>query len=541
MKKKLILIYGILCLGFSFLSIKIGFLSTSYSLKETAQNQSSYNLNIYKNRANIYDKNFNKLVNQDSQYIATFFPTDDNIESIVDSIGINHRGKIIESLNNKKPISIPIENNIINKNIDIFNKINRYSSNQILSHIIGHLDNNGNGATGIEKSFNNFLNNNSTSKSIKYYKDAKGNIISNNKSKISKQSENNAGVVLTIDKKIQTIIEDIGEKTIQKGAIVIMDPFNGDIVGSASFPSFSPNNLTKYINDKENTPMINRSLTPFSAGSTFKIVTTAIALESGIKKDRQYNCVGQITVENHIIKCHNINGHGKINMEQALSVSCNPYFIDMIFELDPEKIVSISNRLSFGQGYNLTETMQTSKGYFPSILDLQDKIEMANLSFGQGKLLVTPIQIAQLISSIVNNGNTPIPSIVKGLSNDGESISILSKKQPQIIAINSKTSTTIQNFLINNIMDNSMQKAKPKTISAGGKTSTAQTGIFKNNPNGNQEKIEIVQTWFGGFFPAENPKYVCVILVEDGDTGNNSAAPIFSEIADKINLNYLIY
>ncbi len=540
MKKKIILVYGALCLGFSFLSIRIGFLSTSNNLKQTAQNQSSYNINIYKNRANIYDKNFNKLVNQDSQYIATFFPTNDNIESIIDSIGIKHRGKIIESLN-KNPLSIPIENNIINKDIDVFNKFNRYSANQILPHIIGHLDNNGNGATGIEKSFNNFLNNNSTSKSIKYYKDAKGNIISNNKSEISTKLENDSGVVLTIDKKIQTIIEDIGKKTIQKGAIVIMDPFNGDIVGSASFPSFSPDNLIEYINDKENTPMINRSLTPFSAGSTFKIVTTAIALESGIKKDQKYNCKGQINVENHIIKCHNLNGHGIIDMEQALSVSCNPYFIDIIFKLDPEKIISISNRLSFGQGYDLTETMKTSKGYFPNMLDLEDKIEMANLSFGQGKLLATPIQIAQLISSIVNNGKTPIPSIVKGVSNDGKSISILSKKQPQIIAINSKTSTTIKDFLINNIMNNSIQKAKPKTISAGGKTSTAQTGIFKKNPNNNQENIEIVQTWFGGFFPAENPQYVCVILLEDGDTGNNSAAPIFSEIADKINLNYLIY
>ena len=103
---------------------------------------------------------------------------------------------------------------------------------------------------------------------------------------------NSAGIVLSIDKDIQTVIQNVGNRELKKGAIVVMDPYNGEIKGAASFPSFTPTDLEKSIKDTENSPMINRAFLPFNVGSTFKIVTAAAALEAGIPMSEIAVCTG---------------------------------------------------------------------------------------------------------------------------------------------------------------------------------------------------------------------------------------------------------
>ena len=153
--------------------------------------------------------------------------------------------------------------------------------------------------------------------------------------------------------------------------------------------------------------------------------------------------------------------------------------------------------------------------------------ELANFSFGQGKLTATPLQITQLTCAIANNGKMPILRMIKGLTPDGEKPVV--EKKPQISEVMSeKTAEKIRNMMVLAVTGNKRSKAKSSKISVGAKTSTAQTGHY------NDEGEELCHAWITGFFPAKEPKYAVTVLIENGGYGNDAAAPVFREIAEKI-------
>lgn len=528
MKKRINIIFISFCIMIGALIARLGILSTSSILSEASNKQSSYRLNISETRANIYDKNYYQMVNEDSEYKISFLPTPENIDNILDELNLSNRGIIINNMRKQLPVILTTNQSYFyNQDIKLFETIKRYGKNQLASHIIGYIDGEKKGISGIEKSYDTFLNEYKKITEIAYYKNGIGKTIKGAEPKIVEDKELTEGVVLTLDKSIQKIVEKIGNKYIKKGAIVMMDPYTGKIIASASFPSYDPNDIKKSINDEENSPMINRVLNSYSVGSTFKIAISAAALESGISEDFTVNCKGYIYIKDQKFKCHNLNGHGIVNMERALSESCNPYFIEIANKINPKKILTLSKALGFSKQTELTPNIISSKGVLPSEKDLINTAEMANFSFGQGKLLATPIQISQMLSSIINEGKTPIPRLIEGLTLDGKTLFKKEEPKSKMVAMNKETANKIKNILIKSISERKNQYAKPKLTNAGGKTSTAQTGVFIDDK-------EILQTWFSGFFPAENPRYVCTILVENGETGNISSGPIFSEIADEV-------
>jgi penicillin-binding protein 2 len=527
LKKRIILLFSLFCILTSLLYVRLSFLSTSQALKQASQYQSTKTLNISTTRGQIFDCNMVPFVNQNESYTAAVLPQPENFSALLSAVDPSQKATALSLLQGGNPFTIKVNTSFIQADgIHVFKVFNRYRDNQLAPHVIGYLDSSGKGATGIEKAFDSYLSESATTSSISYSLDALRKEIKGADPVIKESTLPSGGVVLTLDKGIQDIIQRAGEKYIKKGAIVMVEPTTGKIKALASFPSYSPNSVAKSVYDEENAPMINRVLSSYNVGSTFKISTTAAALESGISKNLTYTCKGKIDVNGQIFHCYNSKAHGTLNLSQAMEESCNTYFINLAQKLDAKTLVNYASDLSFGKSFELAPSLFSSAGYLPKASELYNPADIGNFSFGQGKLMANPLQVAMMVSSVLNEGKTPFPTLVEGTTDDGINIKREADKVC-VTAMQKSTAKTIKDFLVGNVMSKADQMAKPKTVSAGGKTGTAQTGKFIDGE-------EALQTWFGGFFPADKPKYVAVVLVENGVTGNLSSGPVFSRIADDI-------
>ena len=183
--------------------------------------------------------------------------------------------------------------------------------------------------------------------------------------------------------------------------------------------------------------------------------------------------------------------------------------------------------MGFGRESLLCSGITGSAGVLPTVGDLQIPAELANFSFGQGRLTATPLQITQLACAIANDGNMPILRLIKGLTVDGEYIAGV--KEPRLTQVMEKeTAVQLRKMMVSAVRDNKRSNARSRKVSVGAKTSTAQTGRF------DEKGEELCNAWITGFFPSRKPKYALTVLIEDGGYGNDAAAPIFRQIAEAI-------
>ncbi|MBQ9898041.1 MAG: penicillin-binding protein 2 [Ruminococcus sp.] len=399
----------------------------------------------------------------------------------------------------------------------------RYSGDMCAQHIIGYISQ-GEGVSGVEYAYDRILRTPSGVSSVTYTADGFGRVLIGGGKSIVRSKAANGGVVLTIDEEIQRICESAG-RDIERGAIVVTNVRNGDILALASFPDYDPADISSALTD-ERCPLINRALYSYSVGSIFKLVTACAAIDQGCGGFVS-RCGGSIAVGEQVFNCHKLDGHGVQTMEQAMTNSCNTYFIELSKCLDVAEFRECAYSLGFGREMYLCAGIAASAGVLPTVNELLVPAELANFSFGQGKLSATPLQINQLTCAIANGGKMPVLRLIQGISPDGESVP--NEKPAQFSEVMSaETAVQLRDMMISAVADNPRSNAAPKNVAVGAKTSTAQTGRF----GGDGE--ELCHAWITGFFPAEEPRYAVTVLIEDGGYGNDSAAPVFREIAGKI-------
>lgn len=522
MWKRAVGLFCVSCFGFSLLCLRLGYIISNPYYVEVGGNQSSKTLTHQIKRGTIYDTHFQPMVNRQESYMAAIVLTPENVQQVERITDIS-KEDIERKLQNGKPYLEKVQ--VVDsddENIAVFPVYTRYGQQQLAPHIIGYLSD-GKGVTGIEKSYDALLDDATQSVRITYEMDAMGRPLPAEKPTVNTTGAG-GGVVLTLDSEIQRICETVGAQ-IQKGAIVVMEADTGKLRAVCSFPSFRLETLAQDI-QSEDSPMLNRAFTPLSVGSSFKIAIAASGLEQNISPLQKYTCTGSYTLGKTVMKCHHGEVHGEQTMEEALSNSCNPWFINLGLQLDKTKLVGMMRSLSFGKQFELAPGLYTQGGSVPD--DNMSMGELANLSFGQGELLATPVQVAQMVSAIANQGTTPTPSLVEGtISDDGEWIEQFETPMG-IKSVSKKNAELLRKYLItSNEQDG--QNAKPTYTTAGGKTSTAQTGRFKDGQ-------EVYFGWYAGFAPADEPKYTVVVIAEDAESGNKSAAPVFAEIVDQLYL-----
>lgn len=517
---------GLFCLSFFW----IDKISHEEKLYEAAANQQSYKVKISDVRGSIYDCRGNLMVNNKKKFIASVIPCLESLKCLLPAVPENKKAELYKKSSGKSPFNIELEQKINSPYVKIFEIPIRYYGTPIAPHIIGYLSGDKKGVCGIEKAFDKYLYGENHEIYVKYGVDASGKILPGKSNIIEDKSYlTSKGVALHIDNRIQAIANECANKYIKRGAVIICEVPNCEIRACLSFPSFIPTNVGMSLNDKDS-PLLNRAFASFNLGSIFKLITSAAALEYGISENFTYDCEGVNEIEDTKFKCFNSKKHENVNMEQALAHSCNGYFIELIKKMPYDTILKTAKKFRLGAANTLAPDMSSSTGKLPSEESLKDIKTLANFSFGQGKLLASPIQISGVINTIASGGVYSNPKLIKSLVNEAKKenlriLNLIPKEKEKIIS--QKTADKIKSYMKASIDYGTSSKGLPENISAGAKTSTAQTGIIENG-----KRVE--QSWFAGFFPYENPKYTAVILSEDGGGGGESCGPVFKEIAERM-------
>lgn len=527
MFKRLVALFAAFCLLFVGMVGRLGsiILNDNY----VSSNKNTVSLEIDTKRGEFYDRKMEKLTDTESRYVAIIKPTEKSISDIPKIFNKEKTAEILEKLKSGFPIIEEVPAGTLSTaNIQVITTSVRYSNNQSLSHIIGYYNKYSNSVFGLEKSYNDYLHSDASIK-IRYHVDAKGRMLAGDNGEIvSDDYFSKKGVMLTIDKNIQEICETVADKTetFKKGAIVVLDVKTGEILASVSRPNIDLNNLDK-SSSAENSPFINRALNAYTVGSVFKIAVASAAIENGLA-DFNHTCQGSIQIGSIVFNCLKVDGHGGMNMSQALQYSCNTYFIALGQALGGTQLLRVTENFGFGTQTNLSDDVIAQGGTLPKKEEVNQKGNLANFSFGQGDLMATPLQIANMVACVANGGKMSTPKLIKALVDDNGGIEKENTEITEKQIISENTASLVSKYLIETVEKGTGKTAKPENLGAGGKTATAQTGWF------GQIGVETLHTWFAGFYPAENPKYAIAIINEDGSSGSTDCCPIFKEIVDEI-------
>ncbi len=507
------------------------------SLKTQALKQRGKEVNLCPDRGMIYDKNLIPLTNRER--ITTLFVLKDNIKNnqAIKSFIFKNSNLETEELEeklkgNEKIIEIPLIGTIIdsnyNKEILISERILRYSRENLLSHVIGYINKSENiGQSGIEKVYDDILKNGGMGRSLFIELDEKKNIFLSSNYTVSKKNSamEPKGVKLTVDYHIQKIVEEILDERKVNGAVIVADVKTGEIRALASRPNFQQEDIDEYLNRRDMV-LYNKAIqVAYPPGSLFKLVVLLTALEENFDYlDSNFYCKGYEEIGNVTIKCNNVEGHGHIGLKEAFSKSCNSAFIQLGRQLGSTKIISMAKRLGLGDKTNIG-LIEEIEGNLPTGRELQGPA-IGNISIGQGSIETTPIQITNMMLVVANKGIKTGMTIVDGITNeDGYMIKKFHRVAPERI-LSERNCQILREYLIDVVEGGTARNIELDSLGgSGGKTGSAQAVLNKK---------ETIHGWFSGFYPKKEPEYVITVIVEEGNSGSKTAAPIFENIIKEI-------
>ena len=420
-----------------------------------------------------------------------------------------------------------------------------YPFDDLASKVLGFTGGDNQGIIGLETVYDKYLQ--GTDGTILTTTDARGVEVDNiGEERIEPVAGNN--LRLSLDSNIQLFASQAAEKAyLQKEAdsvsILVMNPKNGEILAMVDYPEFNLNEpfvLTEpyreyegtdeeqeYLNQMWRNHCINDTYEP---GSTFKIITSAAALEEGmVSLEDRFHCPGYLVVEDRRIRCHKTTGHGAESFVEGIENSCNPVFINVGLRIGADRFYDY-----FGQFGLLDKTHIDLPGEAATIMHKRENIglvELATISFGQS-FQITPIQLATTVSSIINGGNRVTPHFGMQVEDAaGNCIEKFSYEQDQVIC-SPGTSEKMRYLLEKVVSEGGGKKAYIEGYNIGGKTATSQT-----LPRSANRYISS----FLGFAPADDPQVLVLVIIRNPSGvyyGGTIAAPVAKEIFENI-LPYL--
>ena len=420
-----------------------------------------------------------------------------------------------------------------------------YPYDELASKVLGFTGSDNQGIIGLESKYESVLK--GQDGTILTFTDARGREVED---LMENRVEPISGNVLqiTMDYNIQSYCMQAAEKAyLQKEAdnvsILVMNPQNGEILAMANYPEFNPNDPftlisqyeqysgteqeSEYLNEMWRNPCVSDTYEP---GSTFKIITTAAALEAGtVSINDGFYCPGYIMVEDRKIRCHKTIGHGSESFEEGIENSCNPVFISVGLELGVDRYYHYFEKFGL-----LDKTGIDLPGEASTIMHKKENIgpvELATISFGQS-FQITPLQLATTVSSFINGGTRITPHFGMSVT-DSVTGEVTTLEYESLSGICSKeTSETLRYLLEQVVSDGSGNRAYLEGFEIGGKTATSQT-----LPRSEKKYISS----FLGFAPASNPEVLVLVIIHNPKGvyyGGTIAAPIAQEIFENI-LPYL--
>jgi peptidoglycan glycosyltransferase len=329
------------------------------------------------------------------------------------------------------------------------------------------------------------------------------------------------------------------------GAVVAIEPSTGAVKVMASTPGYNPNSVPdtkkydKLNGENVDRPLVNRATQgQYPPGSTFKVVTAAAGLESGvITPETTINAPGSIIDEGHELANDGNIDWGPIPLDTALTNSVNTWFGQLGQKVGQAELFSMMEKFGFNSTppIDLPEEEVYKSGVFDleteSLLTRNDPVDLARLAIGQERLLVTPLQDAMVAAAVANKGKLMKPQIWKRVVNvDG---SVTKTMSPSVYSepIKPKTAEELTTAMEGVVDEGTGVNAAIPGVKVAGKTGTAETPSSKACGGGSEEN----QGWFIGFAPADHPKIAIAATVEcTTQFGNDVAAPIFREVAEAL-------
>jgi len=399
------------------------------------------------------------------------------------------------------------------------------------------------GRDGLEQTFNEMLTGKHGEYKITFDKDGR-----KTSEKLIKSAVPGNNIITTLDLRLQQLAEKALESKAKRGAIVIVDPTDGDILAMASWPTYDPNLFVpsisaekfKQLQDDPDIPLLARAFrSAYPPGSTFKVAVGIAALETGaVHADDLYQCVPGIQIGNLTFHNWKKGDQGALNFVQALTESCDTWFYQVGIKTGAEPIIEWALKLGFGAKCGIPLRGE-AEGRVPNDEYMKAthgrKLlngDIANLSIGQGDTQVTPLQMAQAMAIVANGGRFYQTRLVRQVQSvDHEIVTAYQLREKRSLDVSAATMEEVRTGMIEvvNGANGTGHEAQLDGVEVAGKTGTAQWGP-KNK--------ERTAAWFAGFLPAEEPKYAFAAVYE-GDVGSKvhggtTAAPMIADIFQEI-------
>lgn len=432
------------------------------------------------------------------------------------------------------------------KGIVISSDIKRYYTNgDFLTSVLGMVNSEGKGASGIEMSYETDLA--GTPGSISYEKDARNNQLPYENSKTVEPIDGK-DVVLTIDSNIQQFAEKAAQKALtdskaQAVNIIVMNPKSGEILAMANKPSIDLNTANKITKPEEvqllwKNPSVQDNFEP---GSIFKVITAASALENNIGLNDGYYCTGTFKVDGTEMHCWDLNGHKNETFVDIIKNSCNVGFADLGAKLGKDKLISTSRKLGFGEKTGI-DLPGESSGILRTP-DKTNKVDLAALSFGQG-VAVNQVQYMAAFNAIANGGTWIRPHLMKKVVHTDDSNNQVTDRNfedyGKKTVYDSGLSAMLRQDLIKVVTEGAGKNAFVQGLDIAGKTGTAQIA----DPVTGKYAPGKYMSSFVGMAPAADPKITVLVTVNQPGGlayyAGEVSAPVAKQLFQDI-FNYMVF
>lgn len=326
------------------------------------------------------------------------------------------------------------------------------------------------------------------------------------------------------------------------GSAVALDPASGEVLAMTSLPAYDPNlfstgieqTLWNRLSTDPQTPLMNRVIQgQYAPGSVFKIVIAVAALEEGvITPATTIYCPGYLSIYNTVFRCGKATGHGVVDVQKALTHSCNVFFYQLGVRLEIERIARYARRLGLGAltGIDLPheapglipdgawKMRQQKQPWYPG--------ETVSVAIGQGAVTTTPLQLARLAAAIANGGKLVRPHLVKQFADGSapEAAVVDLGFRPETLAIVKAGMAGVVNA------PGTGGRARLPDVQVAGKTGSAQVVSHARLTRGAATLAMQPHGWFVAFAPVDDPKIALAVIVEHGGSGGEAAAPVARKV-----------
>ena len=410
-----------------------------------------------------------------------------------------------------------------------------YPYDELASKVLGFTGGDNQGIVGLESRYESYLK--GTNGKILTLTDSRG-VELKDAGESRLEPINGSDLYLTLDYNIQSYAQQLAEKAMEECQasaveLLVMNPQNGEIMAMVNVPEFNLNEPFTLADGTETSDMerLNEMWRnacvsdTYEPGSTFKIITTAAALEEHlVTLDEQFNCSGAIMVEDTRIRCHKTTGHGPETFVDAIKNSCNPVFIQLGLRIGVERYFSYFRQFGLAK-----KTGIDLPGEANTIMHAEENVgpvELATISFGQS-FQISAVQLATTVSSLINGGVRVTPHVAREVrDSQGELIEQFTYEGERIVS--EETSETLR-YLLNQVVSSGTgRNGAVEGYAIGGKTATSQT-----LPRSNGRYIAS----FIGFAPAQDPQVLALVIIHDPKGiyyGGTIAAPVVRELFENI-------